>query len=77
MKVMYPGNLKGNEKITIVRGGRTQYMFNLRTNEAAYTITAQPRQIVELEFSQNFYVENAAEQRGADRLSMLVEFSTN
>ena len=77
MKVMYPGNLKGNEKITIVRGGRTQYMFNLRTNEAVYTITAQPRQIVELEFSQNFFVENAAEQRGADRLSMLVEFSTD
>ena len=76
MKVMYPGNLKGNEQITIVRGGKTQYVFNLRTNEAAYTITAQPRQIVELEFSQNFYVENAAEQRGADRLSMLVEFTT-
>ena len=77
MKVMYPGNLKGNEQITIVRGGRTRYMFNLRTNEASYTITAQPRQIVELEFSQNFFVENAAEQRGADRLSMLVEFITN
>ena len=66
-----------NETISIVREGRTQYMFKLRTNEAAYTITAQPRQIVELEFSQNFYVENAAEQRGADRLSMLVEFITN
>ena len=77
MKVLYPGNLKGNETITIVRGGRTQYMFRLRTNEAAYPITAQPRQIVELEFSQNFFVENAAEQRGADRLSMLVEFTTN
>jgi len=76
MKVMYPGNLKGNETITITRGGKTQYMFNLRTNEAAFTITAQPRQIVELEFSQNFYVENAAEQRGTDRLSMLVEFTT-
>ncbi|MBQ7534784.1 MAG: hypothetical protein IJT43_04105 [Stomatobaculum sp.] len=76
MHVMYPGNLKGNETITIVRGGKTEYAFNLRTNEAAFTLTAQPRQIVELEFRQNFYVENAAEQRGEDRLSMLVEFTT-
>ena len=76
MRVMYPGNLRGNEEITVQRGGTTKYAFRLRTNEAAFTITAQPRQIVELMFSQNFYVENAAEQRGKDRLSMIVEFTT-
>ena len=76
MRVMYPGNLRGDEEINITQGGKTKYAFRLRTNEAAFTISAQPRQIVELMFSQNFYVENAAEQRGKDRLSMIVEFTT-
>ena len=37
-----------------------------------YEIPAAPHQTISLEFSCNFYVKDAKERRGEDRLSMIV-----
>ena len=74
-ETMYPGNLTGLETIT-VRTGEKNLVFRVLNNVDHFTVEAEPRQIVELEFEQNFHVEPAAEQRGTDRLSMIVTFKT-
>lgn len=41
-------------------------------NNMEYEIPAAPHQTISLEFSCNFYVKDAKERRGEDRLSMIV-----
>lgn len=36
-------------------------------------IKAEPYQIIELEFCHNFYMQDAKEQRGTNRLAVLME----
>ena len=86
---MYPGNLDGTERIRIrARGavpddaartaGRAvapdTWELPLTSNIQTFGFHSDPHRFVEFTFSQNFYVENAAEQRGSDRLSMIVTF---
>ena len=41
-------------------------------NYMIYEIPSAPYQMISLEFSCNFYVANAKEQRGEERLAMVV-----
>lgn len=75
MHVMYPGNLRGDERIQVTQDGKPTVTYLLQSNEADFVIPAASQQIVELSFSTNFYVENALEQRGTDRLAMIVNFT--
>lgn len=75
MHVMYPGNLRGDEWIRVTENGEPAVTYLLKSNEADFVIPAAPQQIVDLTFSTNFYVENALEQRGTDRLAMIVNFT--
>ncbi len=74
-ETMYPGNLTGRETIKVKTPEET-LVFPIHSNVDHFKVEAEPRQIVELEFEQNFHVEPAAEQRGTDRLAMIVTFTT-
>ena len=75
MEMMYPGNLTGRETVSIKKDGAT-VIWPLTSNISEYTIHGEPYRITELEFTQNFHVEPAAEQRGEDRLALIVNFVT-
>lgn len=77
LQLMYPGNLRGDEHIFVQQDGGEIQEYPLEANVSELRLAAPPRQLVTLSFSQNFYVENAAEQRGEDRLSMIVSFVTD
>ncbi|MGP1348077.1 MAG: hypothetical protein ACTTK0_00365 [Stomatobaculum sp.] len=77
MRIMYPGNLRGDETVTVVKDEEETYSFPLQSNIAEFTLDTAPGSLAALRFTQNFHVENAAEQRGRDRLAMIVTFTAD
>lgn len=75
MTLTYPGNLTGTEVVTIRKDDEEQFTIPLSENQSEFVIHAEPYRIVDLRFSQNFYLPNAAEQRGEGRLSLLIGFT--
>ncbi len=51
--------------------------MEIKQNITQVELKARPYDIVELEFENNFYLEDAQEQRGEKRFSMMVEITAD
>ncbi len=72
LEIMYPGIMSGGERILILKDGQEPLVLPLTSSVVEASIDAEPWQMVELEFDFNFYMQNAQEQRGEDRLAAIV-----
>ncbi len=77
MEIMYPGLIGGGETITITTDGQNPREIPVRSSVLHTEISAEPWQTVYLEFDYNFYMQNAQEQRGADRLAAIVNITAD
>lgn len=68
----YPGEITGNEVCRIRVNGKKMPDLVFSDNYMTYEIPSAPYQMISLEFSCNFYVENAKEKRGEENLAMVV-----
>lgn len=74
-EVMYPGILNGGETITITQEGEEPLLLPVRSNVVNATLQVEPWQMVKLSFDYNFYMQDAKEQRGTDRLAAIVHIT--
>ncbi len=68
----YPGTITGEQVCKIKVNGMTMPDLVFTDNYMTYEIPSAPYQMISLEFSCNFYVANAKEKRGEERLAMVV-----
>ena len=68
----YPGTITGNQVCQIKVNGKRMPDLVFTDNYMTYEIPSAPYQMISLEFSCNFYVANAKEKRGEERLAMVV-----
>ena len=68
----YPGTINGNQVCQIKVNGKRMPDLVFTDNYMTYEIPSAPYQMISLEFSCNFYVANAKEKRGEERLAMVV-----
>lgn len=68
----YPGTVTGNEVCEIKVNGKAMPALVFTDNLMYYEIPSAPYQMISLEFSCNFHVENARETRGEEELAMIV-----
>ena len=68
----YPGTITGEQVCKIRVNGKWMPDLVFTDNYMIYEIPSAPYQMISLEFSCNFYVANAKEQRGEERLAMVV-----
>ena len=77
LEIMYPGLIGGGETITITTDGRNPQEIPVRSSVLHTEISVEPWQTVYLDFDYNFYMQNAQEQRGADRLAAIVNITAD
>lgn len=77
LEIMYPGVMSGGEAVTITREGEPPRRVPIQASVTQVQIQAQPWQLVKLNFQFNFYVQNAQEQRGEDRLAAIVNIQAD
>lgn len=76
LEIMYPGTMVGGELVRITtEDGETQ-VLPLMSSVIEGQVEAEPWQMVQLTFEYNFYMQNAQEQRGEDRLAAIVHITT-
>ena len=75
LEIMYPGIMSGGEMITITKDQEEPLKLPLHSSVLDARLTASPWQLVHLTFDYNFYMQNAMEQRGEDRLAAIVHIS--
>lgn len=68
----YPGTITGKQVCQIKVNGKRMPDLVFTDNYMTYEIPSAPYQMISLEFSCNFYVANAKEKRGEERLAMVV-----
>ena len=68
----YPGTITGDQVCKIRVNGKWMPDLVFTDNYMIYEIPSAPYQMISLEFSCNFYVANAKEKRGEERLAMVV-----
>ena len=74
---MYPGVMEGHEQTSIYRNGELTDQVHIKQNITQVELETRPYDIVELDFENNFYLEDAKEQRGEKRFSMIVEITAD
>lgn len=72
LEIVFPGVMEGGEGVDIIVDGGNARRLPLRSSVVTTTVETEPWQIVRLEFAYNFYMENAQEQRGEERLAAIV-----
>lgn len=77
MEIYYPGELTGSEISKISLNGKQIKTLAIDKNMLKLEIEAEPLQIASLQFENNFYLKDAAEQRGEKRFSMIVNFTAD
>ena len=75
LEIMYPGTMRGGEVIQITAADEEPRYLPLQSSVVEAEIQAEPGSRVELKFDYNFYMENAQEQRGEDRLAAIVHIT--
>lgn len=75
LKCYYPGTITGNQVCRIKMNGKQLPDLVFTENSMTYELPSAPYQVISLEFSCNFYVANAKEKRGEERLAMIVDFN--
>ncbi len=68
----YPGTITGDQVCQIRVNGKWMPDLVFTDNYMIYEIPSAPYQMISIEFSCNFYVANAKEKRGEERLAMVV-----
>lgn len=76
MELMYPGPITGKETVTIFADGKKVKKITLSQNITDVTLEQKPYSYVNLEFSNNFIMPDALEQRGEKKFSLIVNFKT-
>lgn len=74
-ELMYPGEIQGNELTTIAYDGKI-IEVPIKENIIKLDIDVESNRIIHFDFKNNFYMKNAKEQRGEDRLSLIVNISS-
>lgn len=77
LEVTYPGNLQGQEVISVTYGNDVVAEWPLTGNITTHSITTQPYTFVPITFHTNFYMPDALEQRGEQRLAFLLELTAD
>lgn len=77
LQLMYPGVMEGHEQTSIYRNGELTDQVHIKQNITQVELETRPYDIVELDFENNFYLEDAKEQRGEKRFSMIVEITAD
>lgn len=75
LEIMYPGIMTGGETLTISGDLDEAMVIPVRSTVINTTIEAEPWQMVRLQFDYNFYMQNAQEKRGVDRLAAIVHMT--
>jgi len=75
LEIIYPGVMSGGEGIKITKDQDDPVTIPVRSTVVNETIEAEPWQMVHLTFDYNFYMHNAQEQRGKDRLAAIVHMT--
>lgn len=75
LEIIFPGVMTGGEALTITQGQDEAVVIPVRNTVNNTTIEAEPWQMVHLTFDYNFYMPNAQEQRGDDRLAAIVHMT--
>lgn len=75
LEIIYPGVMSGGEGIRITKDQDDPVTIPVRSTVVNETIEAEPWQMVHLTFDYNFYMHNAQEQRGEDRLAAIVHMT--
>ena len=70
-EIMYPGELDGDEEIEIEVNGEKETLY-LISNITQYEIDTTPNSLTAIHLKSNFYLPDASEQRGEDRLSYIL-----
>ena len=70
-EIMYPGELNGDEKIEIEVNGEKETLY-LVSNITQYEIDTTANSLTAIHLKSNFYLPDASEQRGEDRLSYIL-----
>lgn len=74
-RFLYPGMLSGGEETRIYVDGALDQQLNVEENIYHAQIHAQPYQILDIRIENNFFVQEALEQRGKTPLTALVEIT--
>lgn len=74
-ELMYPGEIVGDE-VSIIRYDGKEIEVPIKENISNIEIDVAPNRIVRFEFKNNFYMQNAKEQRGEDKLSLIVNVTS-
>jgi hypothetical protein len=77
LQIFYPGEITGKEESRITIDDRDEKMILINQNSMTVELEAQPRQIVNLKFENNFYLKDAQEQRGEKKFSMIVNITAD
>lgn len=77
MKFFYPGELTGDQWMTVYVNGEPQMYLGFDRNELEISLERQPYETVNLRFETNFYVPDAQEQRGERRLAVLMSLTAD
>lgn len=75
LEIMYPGTMSGGERIVITPDNEEPVYVSLHSSVVHAAIDAEPWQMVHLTFNYNFYMQNAQEQRGMERLAAIVHIT--
>lgn len=73
---MFPGELTGGEQVDIIVNKEREYSIEMTENTLYEEFVFKPYEIVNFSFFSNFYMPDAQEQRGEDRLSLIVKISS-
>lgn len=73
LEIRFPGVMEGGEGVEITVDGGSVRKIPVRSSVVETSIEAEPWQMVHLEFSYNFYMQDAQEQRGDERLAAIVQ----
>ncbi len=77
MRFFYPGELTGDQWMTVYVNGEPQMYLGFDSNELEISLERQPYETVNLRFETNFYVPDAQEQRGERRLAVLLSLTAD
>ncbi len=77
MQFLYPGAMSGHEQTKIYQDGDLAKTVDIIENITHVQLEVKPYDIVELDFENNFYLQDAQEQRGEKRFSMMVQITAD
>lgn len=76
LRFLYPGQLDGDEQTEVYVDGELWQKISVTENIYVTEIQAGPYQTLDVEIKNNFFVEDALEQRGSKRLTAILEIET-